>query len=688
MSKEINREISWLSFNERVLQEAEDTSIPLIERMKFLGIFSNNRDEFFRVRVATLKRMTRVEGKKVEHLLGESPKQLLDKIQKIVIRQQRKVEEIYLELLRNLRKKKIFIINETQLSKNQEEYVKEYFHDNVLPTLVPIMLDSAPKFPYLKDKSIYLIIKLIRKNKKSKLALIEIPTTVVSRFVVLPQINENKYVILLDDVIRHCLDDVFSNSIYDSIEAHTIKLTRDAELDIDNDLSKSLVEKISKSLKKRKKGNLVRLVYDIAIPSQTLDYVKKKINMGKEDNAIPGGRYHNFKDFIHFPELGVKGLTYQIPPKLDHPELGRGKSLFKVIKENDILLNYPYQSFHHILDLLREASIDPRVLSIKITLYRVAVNSNIVNILINAMKNGKSVTAVVELQARFDEEANIFWANKLQEEGAKVIYGVPGLKVHTKLFLITRKEGGKLAHYAHLGTGNFNENTAKIYCDHSLLTADKRITDEVEKIFLFYNDNFQRGTYKHLIVAPFFMRKKILHLIQEEIDNAKAGKKAYMILKLNSLVDEEMINKLYEANNSGVSIKLIIRGICSLVTGLKGQSEHIEAISIVDRYLEHSRVFIFCNAGDEKYYLSSADWMVRNLNHRSEVAIPIYSKKIQKELKQIIEIQLSDNTKSRILNKQQDNQYKRTLNPNKLRAQNEIYKFLKQEKNIKRSLRN
>lgn len=677
----INREISWLSFNDRVLQEAEDVTVPLIERIKFLGIFSNNRDEFFRVRVATLKRMTRLAGSKVKDIIGESPTELLDRIQHTVIDQQNKFEKIYLGILKELKNENVFIINEKQLSLQQGAHVVEYFRDQVLPTLFPIMLDGSAKFPYLKDKYIYLIIKLSHKNKslKSKYALVEVPTDILSRFFVLPAENEKKYIMLLDDVIRYCLDDVLYIFDYDAVEAYTIKLTRDAELDLDNDLSRSLADKISRSLKKRKKGVPVRIVYDSKISPDMLNFVMKKIKLGKEDNPIPGGRYHNFKDFLNFPNLGITSLKNKAIRPLNHPELSRNRSLFKAIRENDILLTYPYQSFHHVIDLLREASIDPKVLSIQITLYRVAVNSNIVNALINAVKNGKSVTAVLELRARFDEEANIYWANKLQEEGATVIHGVPGLKVHTKLFLIHRKEAGSIVKYAHLGTGNFNENTAKIYSDHTLLTADKRITDEVDKMFGFYSDNFKTGIYKHLIVSPFFMRKKIIFLIQKEINNAKLGKEAYMILKLNSLVDMEVIKKLYEASRAGVKIKLIIRGICSLVTGIKGQSENIEAISIIDKYLEHSRVFIFCNGGDEKYFISSADWMIRNLDHRSEVIIPIYNKKIQKEIRKIIEIQLSDNTKARMLNRKQDNQYKTNGAKIKVRSQESIYTYLKQK---------
>jgi polyphosphate kinase len=375
---------------------------------------------------------------------------------------------------------------------------------------------------------------------------------------------------------------------------------------------------------------------------------------------------------MSFPNVGTTDLIYKKIQPLKHPDLVNQKSIFKAIKEKDVLVTYPYQSFDHIIDLLREASIDPKVQSIKITLYRVAKNSNVVKALINAIKNGKSVTAVIELQARFDEESNIFWANKLQEEGAKVIYGVPGLKVHSKMFSIARKENGKINYYTHIGTGNFNGDTSKVYTDHSLLTSDNRITEEVEKVFAFYEDNFKSGAYKHLLVSPFFMRKRLVQLINQEIRNAKAKKEAYITLKLNNLVDPEMIKKLYEASSEGVKIKLIVRGICSLVAGIKGLSDNIEAISIVDKFLEHSRVFIFCNAGDEKYFISSADWMTRNLDHRSEVAVPIYDKTIQLQLKKIIDTLWKDNTKARILGSKQNNEYRKQPGK-KVKAQEEIF---------------
>ncbi len=682
----INRDISWLSFNARVLQEAEDSTVPLIERIRFLGIFSNNRDEFFRVRVATIRRMTKF-GKKAKNLLGADPDELLEEIQRIVIAQQEKFELVYQNILKEFAKENIFIINEKQLNDDEGKFVRDYFHDNVFPFLVPVMIDTAPKFPYLKDKSSYLAIKLGKggKDKKFKYSVIELPTDIVSRFLVLPADENKKKIILLDDVIRYCLNDVFSIFDYKEIEAYQIKITRDAELDIDSDVSKSWMEKISRSVKQRRKGQPVRFAYDEKIPADLLNFILKKVKLDKEESLIPGGRYHNFKDFINFPNVGRPGLRYHIPHSIEHPRFKNQVSLFKVIREKDVLLSYPYQSFHHINDLLREASIDPKVQSIKITLYRAAKNSGIVNALINAVKNGKQVTAVVELQARFDEEANIYFANKLQEEGAKVIFGVQGLKVHSKLFVITRKENGKLVSYAHVGTGNFSEQTAKVYCDHSLLTADRRITDEVVKLFNFYQDNFKIGTFKHLVIAPFNMREKFIKLINKEINNAKEGKPAYMILKMNNLVDIEMIKKLYKASEAGVQVKLCVRGTCALVPGIKGTSDNIQVISIVDKFLEHSRIFIFANGGDEKYFISSGDWMYRNLDHRSEVAAPVFDKEIQQQLKQYLTFQFEDNTKARLMNEKLDNTHVQRSNGKMYRAQDEIYRWLLNEKNDKKN---
>ncbi len=673
----VPRDISWLSFNGRVLQEAADQAVPLIERLKFLGIFSSNGDEFFRVRVATLMRMLKFD-KKAKKMYGYDVSEILKRIQKIVMKQQAKFEEIYTGILGELERNSIFILNEYQLTLEQGRFVREHFRNVILPTLVPILLDGLKTFPEMKDKTIYLLVTLQKKSEplKVKHALIEIPTSIHSRFLVLPR--ENKYIILLEDVIRYCLDDIFTFFQYDEAKAYTIKITRDGELDIENDVTKSLVRKVAESIKRRKKGQPTRLIFDEEMPDASLNFVLKRMKLKRGDNILPGGRYHNFVDFINFPAIGPSALRYHsLKPLI--PSALQVKSLLTLIRKKDIMLHFPYHSYDILIHILREASIDPKVKSISITLYRVARNSNVVNTLINAIRNGKKVTCLVELQARFDEENNITAANRLIEEGVKIIYGVPGLKAHGKLFLISRHESGKMVDYAHIGTGNFNEATARTYCDHALLTADKRLTDEVKRVFDFYNNNYKTGEYKHLLVAPFYMRDKLVTLIQKEIYNARQNKPAYIILKLNSLTDEDMIKKLYEASEAGVKIKLIIRGICCLIPQVKNLSTNIEVISIVDKFLEHARIFVFANGGDEKYFISSADWMQRNLDFRSEVATPIYDKDIQQELRNMLDIQLNDNVKARIINAEQDNRYVSEFRTakSKIRAQDEIYNYLK-----------
>ena len=540
------------------------------------------------------------------------------------------------------------------------------------------MLDYAPEFPMLRDKTIYLAIILSNKGISSteKYALIELPAE-TPRFIVLPE-DDGKFIILLDDVIRYCLEEVFYIFGADTFEAYTVKLTRDAELEMDDDISQTILQKLSKSLKQRKKGRPVRFIYDEQMPQALLKYLVRKLHFHKNDNLIPGARYHNFKDFIKFPTLDNKELFYQPKAPIPHKYIGSYKGdFFGLIAKRDLLLHYPYHSFNYVIDLLREAAIDPDVVSIRITLYRVAENSNIINSLINAIRNGKQVVAVVELQARFDEEANIYWANQLREEGAKVIFGTPGLKVHTKLCLITRKEKRKTVKYAYIATGNFNENTSRLYSDHALITANQEIANEVSNVFNFLDNNIKNTGFRHLLVSPFLMRTEFLKLIDNEIKNAKNGLPAYMFLKMNSLVDLSMIEKLYEASRAGVSIRLIVRGICSLKPGVEDMSENIEVISIVDKYLEHSRIFLFANGGDEKIFISSGDWMTRNLDYRIELACPIYDPEIQEELREFLHLQWQDNTKARIIDKDLTNAYKKgDSNDKKHRAQEDIYSWL------------
>ena len=670
----LNRETSWLYFNGRVLQEAADTRNPLIERLRFLGIFSNNRDEFFRVRVATLTRMLKVN--KTQNTTPVNPRKVLNEVNDIVIAQEKDFMSIYREITRELTTQNLFILNENELSPQQGEFVKKYFQDKIRVLLFPIMITSLKDISMLRDKSIYLAVTLRRKDKvgKEDYALIELPTKNASRFLLLPNEGDKKFVILLDDVIRFCLSDIFSVFNWDTFHAYTVKVTLDAEIDIDADVSKSFLEIMTESLKQRKRGNPVRFVYDNSIPRELLKIITKRLDIGKDDPTRGGGRYHNFKDFMNFPNLGHPELENLSLPPLPHRDLAPNQSIIAAIKKKDIMLHFPYQSFQIIIDFLREASIDPKVRSIKMTIYRAAKNSSVINALLNAARNGKYVTVFMELQARFDEEANIFWTEKLQEEGVKVIQGIPGFKVHSKLILIRRKENNKNVFYANIGTGNFNEDTARVYADDSLLTANAMITSDVANAFHQMEVNYRPMKYKTLVVAPFLMRNHFMKMIATEIRNAKSKKEAWIILKLNNLVDETMIRKLYKASQSGVKIKLIIRGICVLIPGIPGLSDNIEAISIVDRFLEHSRVLVFCNGGDNQYYITSADWMIRNFDNRIEVACSIFYKSIQKEMMDMLKIQLSDNVKARIIDSGIENKYK-TANGPSVRSQEEIYNY-------------
>lgn len=672
----IPKEISWLSFNERVLQEAENREVPLLERFKFLGIYSNNLDEYFRVRVATLKRISQF-GARSKSILGYSPKATLKKIHDTVLAQNAKFEKIYAGLFQELAKHKIHIINEKQLNQEQAEFVQQYFHKEVRTRLMPFLIEKEKELPNLTDDAIYLAISLFNKDtEKKRFALLEIPTDVLSRFIVLPEKGEDKYVIFLDDIIRFGLKDIFFIFDFDEFSAYTIKLTKDAELEIDDDISESYIDKLSRSLQQRKWGTPVRFIYDREMPEDLLRMLTRKLNFGPDDVIIPANRYHNFKDFMNFPRLGEKKFFFEPVVAVPHRDIQPGKSILSVIKKKDIMLFFPYHPFDHFIDLLREASIDPSVSSIQITLYRLARNSSVINALLNAVRNGKKVTTVVELQARFDEEANILWGNKLMEEGVKVIYGVPGLKVHSKLLLITRIRNDLTQRYAAIGTGNFNEDTAKVYTDHLLLTANKKITYEVFKAFNFFNVNYRKDNFYHLVLSPFFLRNKITQLIDNEIKNSQSGKKAYIWLKLNNITDNEIIDHLYEASQAGVTIKLIIRGMISLVPGVKDVSENIRAIGIVDRFLEHTRFIIFCNGGNEECYISSADLMTRNMEHRIEVTCPVFDKNIRNEIREIFSIQWKDNVKARKIDSTLSNKF---VNPSKekIRSQIEVYNYIK-----------
>jgi polyphosphate kinase len=673
----INREISWLHFNARVLQEAADESVPLIERIKFLGIYSNNLDEFFRIRVATLNRMLGVNKKMIADI-DTNPRKTIKEISKIVALQQKEFIRIFKALVSELKKENIFIVDEKELSKAHGQFVRNYFRENVRSNLFPIMLNNL-KASSLKDKSLYLTVHLKVKKQPSlsKYALFKVPVSQLGRFLILPQEGNKRFIILLEDVIRYCLDDIFAIFGFNQYQSYTVKFTRDAELDIDNDISKSFVEIMTESLKQRTIAPPVRLVYDKDMPADLLNALAEKLKITERDTLVKSSIYQNFRDFMEFPNVGADDLEYEKMYPLEHRRLAMNESIIAKIRERDFMLHYPYQSFNYLIDLLREASMDPQVKAIKMTLYRVARDSSVVNALINAARNGKEVTVFLELQARFDEEANIYWSEKMQREGVRVIQTITGYKVHCKLLLIRRKENEKNVYYASIGTGNYNETTARVYADSSLFTADKQIVADVNSIFHLFESKYNLPRFKQLIVAPFSMRSFLLKMLAAEIKNAKARKDAWVILKLNNLVDQKIVKKLCEASQAGVKIKLIMRGICVLVPGIKGQSENIEAISIVDKFLEHSRVMVFCNGGSEKYFITSADWMIRNFDHRIEVACPINDREIQKELLTMLQIQLKDNTKARLISDKQPNQYRTEGGSLKIRSQEETYRYFK-----------
>ncbi len=677
----IDREKSWLTFNARVLQEANDANVPLLDRFRFLGIFSNNLDEFFRVRYAAIRRMS-LESAESEKILGVKAEELLKEITEIVIEQQSESLRILNEIEKKLELENIFIINENDISKEQENFIHDYFIQKVSPALVTIMLNDLEEFPLLKDTSGYLAVKLVmngsellnEKAKEIRYAVVEIPNT-INRFVVLPSSSEKQYIILLDDVIRYNLNNIFNIFDYESISAHMIKITRDAQLEFDSDLSKSLIEKISSSVKDRRVGEPVRFVYDQAIGKDTLEFFLRGMRIDSSDSIIPGGRYHNRRDYMSFPNLGRYDLLYRENVPLPISGLSLEGSILEKIKKKDYLLYAPYQSFSYIIKFLREAALDPKVASIKITLYRLAKNSQIVSSLINAAKNGKKVTVQIELQARFDEESNISYSEQMQTEGIELIFGVKGLKVHSKICVIERIEEGKVKRYGLISTGNFNENSAKIYTDVTLFTSNTEILKDASKIFDFFDVNYRVHRYKHLIVSPHYTRGKFNKLIEREISNALLGKEAYIKLKMNSISDFKMTDKLYEASNAGVKIQLIIRGICCLIPGIKGLSENIEAISIVDNYLEHSRVYIFANGGDPDVFISSADFMTRNLDARVEVTCPIYDEDIKNELIETFEIGWKANVKARIHSNDLANNYRRRGDEKPFRAQLEMYNY-------------
>lgn len=656
-----NRELSWISFNERVMQEAQDRSVPLLQRLRFLGIYSNNQDEFFKVRVANLERMMLLRGARTKEMQGgDTLETLLGRIYDRLNGLQRTFEQTYREILAEMESHGIFIVDETKLTDSQAAFCRDYFADRISPLLVPLLVRKSTKLPFLRDGRIYHAVRMTGPGPKQtvRYAVVEIPgTATLPRFIVLPPSAEGRTeIIFVDDIIRLCLDEVFFMFDYDRIEAYAFKFMRDAEMSLDDDVNKSIVEKMEQGIDKRKHGRPVRMVYDKEMPADLLETLTAKLGLKAGDNVSPGGRYHLMRDLMKFPKVAPE-LEYRNPVPLRHPAIRPFSSIIDVIRRQDILLNYPYYTFNHFIDFLREAAMDPKTTGISMTLYRTADRSKIIRALINAAKNGKKVVVFMELLARFDEERNIDNAETLRQAGIKVIYGIEGLKVHSKLVLVERREGSKIKGYVHVGTGNFNEDTAGVYSDFSLFTANPQIAEDARQVFEFLQTSYKHMDTRQLLVSPFNMRKSFEELIDAEIDNARRKKKAYIYAKCNSLTDEKIIQRLYKASAAGVRVRLVIRGACCLMPGVEEISENIRGISIVDKYLEHARLFIFCNGGKEKVFIGSADWMTRNLNRRVEVVVPILDKQIQAVLKKVFSIQWHDNVKARDLQDPLSNRY-------------------------------
>ncbi|GBL00158.1 polyphosphate kinase [Vibrio harveyi] len=673
----IEKELSWLSFNERVLQEAADKTVPLIERIRFLGIFSNNLDEFYKVRFADVKRRILISQ---ERGGSDNSKHLLTKMQTKALKLNEQFDELYGDLIREMARRRIFLVNENQLDDTQKRWITKYFRKEVMPHITPLLIkDDIDVLQFLKDEYAYITVDL-RKDDHSQYALLEIPTDHLPRFVMVPEQKgkRRKTIILLDNIIRYCLDELFKGFFdYDELNGYAMKMTRDAEYDLRLEIEYSLLEQMSEGVNQRLTAMPVRFVYEREMPQEMLDFLCSKLQISNYDSLIPGGRYHNFKDFIGFPNVGREYLENKPMPPMKCADFEGYANSFDAIKAKDILLYYPYHTFDHISELVRQASFDPKVLAIKINIYRVAKDSRLMNSLIDAVHNGKSVTVVVELQARFDEEANIEWSKVLTDAGVHVIFGAPGLKIHSKLLLISRREEGEIVRYAHIGTGNFHEKTARIYTDFALLTADQEITNEVRNVFGYIENPYRPVRFNHLIVSPRNSRKQLYRLIDGEIANAKAGKKATLTIKVNNLVDKGIVNKLYGASNAGVKINMIIRGMCSLVPGIEGVSENIRIISIVDRFLEHPRVVITHNDGDPQVYISSADWMTRNIDHRIEVAAPVRDPRLKQRIIDITNIHFTDTVKARLIDKEMSNSYVPRGNRKKVRSQVAIYDYLK-----------
>ena len=667
-----NRELSWLDFNERVLQEAADITVPLIERLRFIGIFSNNLDEFYKVRYATVKRLALSKEKVKKFYKGENAKDLLNLITERAIELQNRSNLILDFILKDLEKENIFIVDEQAIPKDSISYIESFFLDKIQPKLKIVLLNEKDDFPQLSESSCFLIIKVESQNKNLNYAIIQFPDE-FERFIVIKN-QDVKYVIMIDDIIRYHLFEIFKIFNPSNISANMIKFSRDAELDFDDDISKSYLEKISQSVKDRLKGDPLRFVYDKEIDPNTLKFLLEKMNINSEiDSVIPGGKYHNKKDYMNFPILN-NDLAYDKIEQLVIKDFYKHKTVFESIDERDFLVHTPFHKFNHILTFLSEASIDPDVKRICITIYRLSKLSSVANTLINAAKNGKDVVVQIELQARFDETNNIDYAKLMQDQGVKLIFGIPTLKVHAKVCVVEKLINNKILKYGFISTGNFNESTAKIYTDFTIFTSNESLLDEISNVFEFFSFNYKKFKYEKLIISPYNTKKFFKSLINNEIKNAKRGKDAFIKIKLNNITNYEMVEELYKAAEEGVKIYLIVRGICCLIPNQKNTHNNIELISIVDKFLEHTRMFIFCNNGKNKTYISSADWMTRNLDNRVEVTIPIEDEKISNQLNDIFSIYWNDNQKSRYVNSENNNEYRKN-ELGIIRSQSQVYNY-------------
>lgn len=656
MSKEIlpyvERDVSWMYFNHRILQEAEKEYVPLLERLSFLGIYSNNLDEFFRVRVASLSRIA--DDKNVDKDTYKKIKKSLKTINRLNESFSKEYTAAVDKVEAELANHGIRMVSETQLGDEQKAFLRNFFYEELNGSVNPIWLSQVDEITTLEDNRIYLLVdKREEGSDKSKYAIVKVPDRTYGRWIKIPSSDGCANIMYLDDVVRFCLPYVFIGMKKSSYTAYSFKFTKDAEMEIDNESDYGTMEKIAAGVNSRKRGEAVRIVYDAAMPKEIVKKIRERLNVKELDTALAGGRYQNHKDLMSFPDCGHTELRYPKWRHLMKPEFLSTESLLDQIRVKDRFIHVPYHSFNGYIRLLREAAIKPEVKAIKTTLYRLAKDSKVVKALIAAARNGKKVTAVVELLARFDEESNIKWSKRMQEEGVNVIFGVEGLKIHSKLLFIETKKGN----IACVGTGNFHEGNAKVYTDYLMMTARPRIVNEVARVFEFIDRPFSPMRFQELMVSPNSMKHRLLRLLDNEIKNAKQGREAWLKMKINHITDPDMVNKLYEASRAGVRIDIVIRGNCSLVPGVPKVSENIRCVGIIDRYLEHSRILIFCNGSKNKYYLGSADWMPRNLINRIEVYSPVYDADLQRDLLRTVEYGLRDTMNGRLIDGQGTNQF-------------------------------